>query len=176
MRDVVLVFLGFALLVVQSTVSTLVPTHLVAPNLLLPIAIYLGVSHDVWIVRGAFLSFLFGNLLDAFSGNPLSSLQTFALVATFIVSRFAGLRLFLRGPVFQVTLTFVVTLLAGGTILALRTIFEKPAPFPAGTPTSTALTLVAPAFTTALVSPLVFLAVRKIDALVSRRREERPST
>lgn len=167
-----LVMLGFVLLVVQSTVATIVPTHLIAPNLLLPIAIYLGVSHDVWIVRGALLSFLFGALLDAFSGNPVFSLQTFAMVATFVLSRFAGLRLFLRGPVFQVILTFVVTLLAGGTIVALRTIFERQPPFAAATASYTATSLIAPAITTAIVSPLVFMAVRRADATPSRRREQ----
>jgi rod shape-determining protein MreD len=169
---VALVLLGFVLLVVQSTVATIVPTHLIAPNLLLPIAIYLGVSHDVWIVRGALLSFLFGALLDAFSGNPVFSLQTFAMVATFVLSRFAGLRLFLRGPVFQVILTFVVTLLAGGTIVALRAIFERQPPFAAATASYTAMSLIAPAITTAIVSPLVFMAVRRVDATPSRRREQ----
>jgi len=99
--------------------------------------------------------------------------MTFVLVATFVVSRFAGLRLFLRGPLFQVILTFLVSVLAGGTILALRAIFEKPAPFPVGTASSTVLTLVGPALSTALVSPLVFVAVRRVDGLVGKRREER---
>lgn len=175
MRSVLLVTFGFVLLVVQATFATLVPAHGVAPNLLLPIAIYLGVSHDVWIVRGAALSFCLGVMLDAFSGNPWMSLQTFAVVATFLVSRFAGMRLFLRGPVFQVLLTFFVTLLTGGTILALRTIFEKPAPFAAGTAWGTAAALVGPALTTALVAPLVFVVVRRLDSVGARRREERPA-
>jgi rod shape-determining protein MreD len=171
-KDAVLVALAFLLLVVQATVATIVPTHVIAPNLLLPIAIYLGVSHDVWIVRGALLSFVFGAFLDAFSGNPVLSLQTFAMVAVFVLSRFAGLRLFLRGPIFQIILTFVVTLLAGGTILALRTIFEKPAPFPVDTSSHTVLTLVAPALTTAIVAPLIFLTVRRVDSAVARRRDQ----
>lgn len=172
MRHVALLLLGFVLLVVQSTVATVVPAHVFAPNLLLPIAIYLGVSHDVWIVRGALLAFSFGALLDAFSGNPVFSLQTFAMVATFVVSRFAGLRFFLRGAVFQVILTFIVTLLAGGTILALRTIFEKPPPFPAGTAGETIGSLLAPALSTAIVAPLVFMAVRRADAVSTRKREQ----
>lgn len=175
MRNVALIALGFALLVMGAAAATFVPYHAIAPNMLLPVVIFLGVTHEVHIVRGAALSFVFGYLFDAFTGSPMG-LMTFVLVATFIVARFAGLRLFLRGPVFQILLTFFVAVLAGGTILALRAIFERPAPFPAGTLEDHTLTLVIPAVTTALVSPLVFAAVRRIESLAVRKREERPAT
>jgi rod shape-determining protein MreD len=172
LRNLALIGLGFLLLVAQAALSTLVSAHTLAPNLLLPVVIYLGVSHDVHIVRGAAISFVLGYLLDSFCGSPMG-LMTFVLVATFVLSRAAGLRLFLRGPLFQVALTFVISVLAGGTILALRAIFEKPAPFPVGTPFDTVVTLLGPAATTALVSPLVFASVRRVEGLVARRREER---
>ncbi len=171
MRNLALIALGFALLVVQSVGATLVPAYLFAPNLLLPMVIYLGVSPDVHIVRGAAISFILGYLLDSFCGNAMG-LQTFVLVATFMVARGAGLRLFLRGPLFQIVLTFLVGVLSGGTILALRAIFEKPAPFPAGTALTAALSLVVPAIVTSLFAPLVFIAVWRIDGLVTRRRED----
>lgn len=171
MRNLALIGLGFVLLVAQAALATLVSAHTLAPNLLLPVVIYLGVSHDVHIVRGAALSFVLGYLLDSFCGSPMG-LMTFVLVATFVVSRFAGLRFFLRGAAFQVGLTFLVSLLAGGTILALRAIFEQPAPFPAGTPFGTLLSLLGPAITTALVAPLIFAAVRRVEGLAARRRDE----
>jgi rod shape-determining protein MreD len=171
MRNLALIVLGFVLLVLQAATATLVPAHAIAPNLLLPVVIYLGVSHDVHVVRGAAISFVLGYLLDSFCGSPMG-LQTFVLVATFVLSRFAGLRLFMRGPLFQVILTFVVGMVAGGTILALRAIFERPAPFPVGTAADAAVTVVGPALTTALVSPLVFIAVRRVDGIATRRRDE----
>ena len=171
MRNAALIAFGFGLLVVQTALATLFSVHPLAPNLLLPMVIYFGVQHEVYIVRGAVISFVLGYLLDSFCGSPMG-LQTFVLVATFMVARGAGLRLFMRGPAFQVLLTFFVGVLAGGTILALRAIFERPAPFPAGGAWDTVLTLVVPSLVTAVASPLVFLAVRKIDGLVVKRRED----
>ncbi len=175
MRNAALIALGFALLVLQAAAATVVSVHALAPNLLLPVVIFLGVSHDVHIVRGALISFVLGYLFDSFCGSPMG-LMTFVLVATFIVARFAGIRLFLRGPLFQVALTFVVGALAGGTVLALRAIFERPAPFPVQTVTDTVMTLVLPAATTAIVAPLIFATVRRVDSLASRRHDDRTAT
>ncbi|MFW6050983.1 MAG: hypothetical protein ACODAU_07405 [Myxococcota bacterium] len=170
-RSASLVGLGFALLVLQSTLAVLVSWHPLEPNLLLPIVIFLGVSPDVNLVRGAAISFALGYLLDLFSGS-LMSLQTFVMVSTFMLVRGAGLRLFLRGPVFQIVLTFVVGVLASGAVLALRAIFEVRPPFPAGAPAETLLSLAAPALVTAVTAPLVFLAAQRIDTVMVRRRED----
>jgi rod shape-determining protein MreD len=171
MRNVAFVLLGFALLVAQAALGVLVPLEDWAPNLVLPVVIYLGVAHDVHIVRGAALAFVLGYLLDSFCGSPMG-LQTFVMVATFLVARGAGLNLFMRGPAFQIAMTFVFAVLAGGSILALRAIFEPPAPFPLGSVTNTLVALSAGAAITALLSPVLFGAVRRVDGLVTRRRDE----
>jgi rod shape-determining protein MreD len=195
MRNAATLVLGFALLLVQAAVATILPLHPFTPNPLLPIVIYLGVHQDVSLLRGAFLSFFLGYLLDEFCGSPMG-LLTFVTVATFMLARGAGLRLFLRGPLFQVGLTFAIGLLSGGTILALRTIFEPPEAFSLAMPTegvmgtvigfltgtgesdapligsyvSTAISLVASALASALISPLVFAALWRIDAVTVRGR------
>lgn len=171
LRTVALVAFGFALLLLQSMVGRLVTLHPFAPNVLLPVVIYLGVAADVHLLRGAAAAFVLGYLLDLFTGNRMG-LETFVCVATFMIARGAGLRLFMRNPGFQAALLFVVALVAGGTTLALRAIFAKPPPFPAGTALDTAMALAAPALATALVSPLVFAGLQRIDAAVGRRREE----
>ncbi len=168
MQNAALLLLGFALLVVQTSATALVSVHPFSPNLLLPMVIYLGVSHDVGIVRGGMLAFVLGYLLDSFTGSPMG-LHTFVLVATYMLARGAGLSLVLRGPLFQFGLTFAVSVIAGGTILALRAIFERPAAFEAGTVGDTVLTLVAPALTTAALAPAVFFAVRSFEQLAARR-------
>lgn len=175
MRNLLLIMLGFALLVLQAALGTLVSIHPLAPNLVLPMVIYLGVSHEVHILRGASISFVVGYLLDSFCGSPIG-LHTFVLVATFMVARGAGIRLFLRGPLYQILLTFFVGLLQGGTILALRAIFERPAPFPDGDALSLTLSLVVPALITAIVSPPIFWAVQRIDRVATRRAEEGVAT
>lgn len=184
LRSAALIGLGFLLLVLQSTLAVLISWHPVEPNLLLPIVIFLGVSPDVQLLRGAVISFALGYLLDLFCGN-LMGLQTFIMVATFMLARGAGLRLFLRGPVFQVVLTFIVGVLSSGTVLALRAIFESA--FRAGMALDTAgpsllaygrtgvgalVSLVPPALVTAMAAPVVFLAARRVDSVATRRREE----
>lgn len=177
MQNTVLLLLGFVLLVLQASASALINIHPFSPNLLLPMVIYLGVSQEVGLVRGGMLAFVLGYFLDSFTGSPMG-LHTFVLVATYMLARGAGLSLFLRGPLFQIGLMFAVSVIAGGTILALRAIFERPAAFEAGTVGDTVYTLVAPALTTAALAPLVFIAVRRIDQLALRRvsRSSTPST
>ncbi len=171
MRNVAFVLLGFSLLTLQGAVGVMASLDEWAPNLVLPIVIYLGVTHDVHIVRGAALSFVLGYLLDSFCGSPMG-LSTFVMVATFMVARGAGLNFFMRGPFFQIAMTFGFGVLAGGSILALRAIFEPPAPFPIGTIANTVFPLTAGAAATALLSPPIFWVVRRLDTLVTRRREE----
>jgi len=170
LRSLALLALGFALLVLQSALTVVVPIYPFTPNLLLPVVIFLGVSHEVPVVRGALTSFVLGYLLDLFCGN-LMSLQTFLCVATFMLSRGAGLRLFMRNPGFQVLLAFFVALMAGAATLALRGVFGTSVPFPAGGGWSTALSLLAPATATGVAAPLVFALVRRIDQVAGPRRE-----
>lgn len=196
MRNAGFLAFGFVLLVFQAALAAHVTLHPFTPNLLLPIVIFLGVQPEVGILRGALISFVLGYLLDEFCGSPMG-LQTFVLVASFMVARGAGIRLFLRGSLFQIGLVFVASILAGGTILALRAIFSPPDPFPLEMPasglagdlvslfTGTAeddaprvgnvvgmtLTLVGSAGMTALFAPVIFSAMRRIDALRARRRD-----
>jgi len=175
MRSLSFVLLGFALLVLQAAVGVLVPLNELAPNLLLPIVIYLGVANDLHIVRGAILAFVLGYLLDSFCGSPMG-LSTFVMVASFLIARGAGLNLFMRGPVLQAIITFGFGVVAGGSILALRAIFEPPAPFPLSSVTDTVLALLAGAGVTGLLAPALFLVTRRLDGLVTRRREEVSTT
>lgn len=176
MSSIGIVLLGFGLLVLQTALATLLPMYSFAPNLLLPIAIFLGVSPDVHIVRGASISFVLGYIFDAFCGNPMG-LQTFVLVAGFMVARGAGLRLFPQGPAFQIFLTFLMAILSGATVLALRAIFEQQPIQGLGDDASeSGITLFQSALATAIVAPLVFMAVRRIEGGGVVKSEERASS
>jgi hypothetical protein len=99
-------------------------------------------------------------------------LHTFLMTASFMVARGAGLRLFPQGPIFQVLLTFLMSFGFGATVLALRAIFERPSlAIGEARLEETAIALLQPALSTALVSPLVFSGVRSLEALGYRRRE-----
>jgi rod shape-determining protein MreD len=167
---------AFLLLVLQAALATLIPMHSVAPNLVLPIAIFLGVAAEVPTVRGAVVCFVIGYLLDSFCGNPMG-LQTFVVTATFIVARGAGMRLFPQGLAFQILFTFLMAIAFGATVLALRAIFEQPQQRVWGEGmAATSQALLKPAATTALISPLVFAGTRRILQLGAQKREERTVT
>ena len=168
-----LITFGFTLLVLQSSVGMLVPMDSVTPNLVLPIVILLGVSPEVHIVRGAFVAFVLGYLLDSNCGSPMG-LHTFVMTASFLVARGAGLRLFPQGTAFQALLTFLMTIAFGATVLALRALFEPAgASIGQGDRQQAVISLIGPALTTSLASPFVFAVTRRIEAISALRREER---
>lgn len=171
---IALIGLGFVLLVLQTAVATLVDYHTFTPHLLLPITIFLGVNQDIPIIRGAAVAFILGYFLDAFCGSPMG-LQTFMLVATFMVARSAGIRLFLQGVLFQVILTFAIGLIAGGTLLALHAIFRTVSPFPAADYRYSARVLIQSSLVTALITPFVFKALQKIKGWLTQRTDEGPA-
>ena len=158
MRHVLLIVFGFGLLILQTAVATLVPMHSFAPNLLLPIALLLGVNAHVHTVRGAAMCFVLGYLFDSFCGNPMG-LQTFVMVASFLVARGTGLRWLARGVGFQVLLTFLVALATGAVTLALRALFERPA-FELDVALSAPL--LQSAFATAVCGPFVVAGAQRI--------------
>ncbi|MDH5673240.1 MAG: rod shape-determining protein MreD [Myxococcales bacterium] len=167
---------GFALLVLQTALATLVPMHSFAPNLMLPIAIFLGVSPQVPLVRGASICFVLGYFLDAFCGNPMG-LQTFVLVASVMVARGAGLRLFPQGRAFQLLLTFLMALLSGITVVALRAIFEEQQIPGLGEDLGErSMTLLRSSLATAVVSPLLFAGTRRAEGGSLPKAEERAAS
>jgi rod shape-determining protein MreD len=196
-KNVVHLAFGLALLVAQAAIAAFVPLHPFAPCLLLPIVIYLGVDPDVELLRGVALAFVLGYFGDEIGGVP-TGLTTFVLVATFLATRGAGIRLVLRGAPFQIGLTFAISIVASGTMLALRAIFQPPEAFPLvmppagpigalfrlflgegsriGNPVALASTMIASALATALAAPLVFAVVRRIEKISQRTRRSAGTT
>lgn len=186
-RNLYVLLLGLALLVVKSSLAVLVPTHPVSPVLLLPVILHLGVSPDVPLMRGAIMSFVLGWAMDEFCGAPMG-LSTFALVATYLATHGAVNQLFLRSTASQIFLTFGVAMLAGGTMLALRAIFGPGEAFPlvmpppdwlaplfsdssrAGGWLELAIELTGASIVTAALSPPIFWAMARIDATGTRAR------
>ena len=191
MKNVVHLAFGLALLVAQAAIATFLPLHPFAPCLLLPIVIYLGVDPDVEMLRGVAISFVLGYFGDEIAGVP-TGLTTFVLVATFLATRGAGIRLVLRGAPFQMGLAFGVSIVTSVTMLALRAIFQPPEAFPLvmapegllgaivrlfagegsriGSPVALASTVIASAAATGLAAPGVFAVVRRIERISQRTR------
>ena len=129
MRNTAFLAIGVALLVIQSNLFRLIgQLHIpgATPSLLLPLVVFMGV-HEYSMARGAALSFTLGYFLDVFAAAP-TGLFTFITVATFVVSRAAGVRLAAQTLLTKLALAFVFSLLQGILIVILTAIFERPRP------------------------------------------------
>lgn len=166
-RTGLVVALGFVLVVLQATLHRatgllLIGDHALTPMLFLPLVIFLGVSPEVHLLRGALIAFFIGYLVDLYTSHPMSA-HTFLTMATYLIARGARLRLFMRGPMFQVALTFVAAALFGAATLGLRAVFEAEAPFPVAYGTSRMLRILFTSLATAAVAPFVFAVAQRID-------------
>jgi rod shape-determining protein MreD len=161
MRNTAFLALGLALLVLQSNLFRLIGRLHVpgaTPSLLLPLVVFMGV-HEYSIARGAALAFTLGYLLDIFAAAPVG-LFTFITVATFIVSRAAGVRLAAQTLLTKVALALVFGLVQGVLIVILTAIFgNDPA-----RPRALALLVLPHAVSTAFCAPFIFSVAERIHA------------
>jgi rod shape-determining protein MreD len=161
MRNTAFLAIGAALLILQANLDRLIGRlHIpgAMPSLLLPLVVFMGV-HEYSMARGAALSFTLGYLLDVFIGAPLG-LFTFITVATFVVSRAAGVRLAAQTLLTKIALAFVFAFFQGILIVVLTAIFGvDPA-----RPRSLAVLVPPFAVSTALFAPLVFSLAERVHA------------
>jgi len=154
-----IVAIAFGMLLGQSAYARVLSPYPFSPYLALPLAFALGTARGVPLVRGAGTAFALGYLYDLFTGNPLG-IYTFVFVVGYLTSRLVGYLMSFRGVPFEMGLTFALTLVVGGLVELLRSFS------PGGTTWSAsalAFSLFGSAFATALVSPLLFALVRKVD-------------
>jgi rod shape-determining protein MreD len=159
MRNSAFLAVGAALLIIQSNLFRLIGKLDIpgsTPSLLLPLVVFMGV-HEYSIARGAALSFLLGYLLDLFAGAPVG-LFTFITVATFVVSRAAGVRLAAQTLLTKIALAFVFGLVEGVLIVILTAIFGGDA----ARPRALALLVAPHAVSTAIFAPLVFRLAERV--------------
>ena len=159
MRNTAFLAIGIALLVIQSNLFRLIG-HLhipgATPSLLLPLVVVMGV-HEYSMARGAALAFTLGYLLDVFVAAP-NGLFTFITVATFIVSRAAGVRLAAQTLLTKLALAFVFSLLQGILVVILTAIFGGDA----ARPRALALLVPTHAIATAIFAPLIFSLAERV--------------
>jgi cell shape-determining protein MreD len=161
MRNTAFLALGVALLILQGNLFRFIDRLHVPgaiPSLLLPLIVFMGV-HEYSMARGAALSFTLGYLLDVFAAAPLG-LFTFITVATFVVSRAAGVRLAAQTLITKVALALVFGLVEGILVVVLTAIFgNDPA-------RARALAMLIPthAVSTAIFAPFVFSLAERVHA------------
>ena len=157
--SILIVLIAFALLVTQSAFTRALSPYPFSPYLGLPLVFALGTAPGVRLVRGAATAFALGYLYDLFTGNPLG-IHTFAFVVGYLASWLVGYLMSFRGVLFEMGLSFGLTILIGGLIEIVRSFV--PGGMAWGGEALT-IALFASAFATALVSPLLFALVRRVD-------------
>ena len=164
MQSFTIVVFGFFLLIVQSTLTHLLPWDMFVPNLPLMIMLYMGL-YNYNAGKGAIISFCIGYMMDVFAGSPMG-LFTFIAVAVFLFSRLAALQLFLQGWFFEIILAFLLTCIASGLILLLRALFDKDF----GSLLLHVKVVVSRAVATAMIAPFIFRLMKWIEKITTRRR------
>ncbi len=157
--SIIIVLVAFAILLLQSVFSRLLAPYPFSPYVGLPFVFALATAPGIRLLRGALTAFAIGYLYDLFTGNPLG-LHTFVFVVGYFTAWLLGYLLSFRGIVFEMVLSFVLTVLLGGLLELIRGFT------PGGIARSgatLALALFASAFATALLAPILFALVRWVD-------------
>ena len=157
--SIIIVLVAFAILLLQSVFSRLLAPYPFAPYFGLPLVFALGTAPGVRSLRGAATAFAIGYLYDVFTGNPLG-LHTFVFVVGYFSAWLLGYLLSFRGIVFEMVLSFALTLLLGGLLELIRGFT------PGGIARSgvtVAMALFGSAVSTAIVAPILFALVRWVD-------------
>jgi rod shape-determining protein MreD len=157
--SIIIVLVAFAILLLQSVFARLLAPYPFSPYLGLPFVFALGTAPGIRLLRGAVTAFAIGYLYDLFTGNPLG-LHTFVFVVGYFTAWLLGYLLSFRGIVFEMVLSFSLTLLLGGLLELIRGFTPGGIARSGGTLT---LALFASAFATALLAPILFALVRWVD-------------
>ncbi|NNE19511.1 MAG: rod shape-determining protein MreD [Myxococcales bacterium] len=157
--SIIIVAVVFAILLLQSVFSGLLAPHPFSPYFGLPFVFALGTAPGIPVLRGAATAFAIGYFYDFFSGNPLG-LHTFVFVVGYFSASLIGYLLSFRGIVFEMVLTFVLTLLLGGLLELIRGFTPGGIARSGG---SLTIALFASSFATALLAPILFALVRGVD-------------
>lgn len=160
MRNAAVIAIGVALLLVQGNLFRFIgplQVHGIAPNLVLPLIIYLGV-HEASMARGALLTFFLGYATDLFASAPIG-LFTFTSMSVWWLARVTAVRLSAQTLLTQMFLALVFAFFESAIILMLLAIF--------GTdpqrPVEISSIAVGHAVATSLCSPPVFRIAQRLQ-------------
>ena len=103
-------------MVLQTNVFPSIPALPVAPNLMLVLAVYLGVFHRN--MGGALGAFLLGYFLDAFSGVRLG-INAFAFTLVFASVQLVARSIWVQGSLPVIVVVFVAGCVRGVVMLAI---------------------------------------------------------
>lgn len=154
-------------LAIQTTASRWLPLSALVPDLVLVLAVDLGLRHRRGLAP--IMAFAMGYAMDAFSGSQLG-VNTFAVTLTYLVAYEVGVRSSAGGPEAGAVLAFVAVLIQSLGGFLISTQFRAPAQLGALLPAALLQAIV-----TAVIAPPVFgltAGLKRILGL-SRQRSAR---
>jgi rod shape-determining protein MreD len=159
MRNAAVIAIGIALLLIQGNLFRVLGPlqgYGIAPNLVLPLVVFLGV-HEFSMARGALLAFALGYATDLFGSAPVG-LFSFSYVAIWWLSRVTAVRLSATTLPTQLFLAVLFSLIEGVIVLTLLAIFGVDPQ----RPVEIATIVVPRALATGLTAPLVFRLAHRL--------------
>jgi rod shape-determining protein MreD len=155
-RAIVMVLAGYVALIVTSSLQALSPWRVPTPEVALLIVLYLGLGGRGTAPMHVGVALLLGYLADLFAGSP-KGLQCLTLGVAMVLARAASSRLDVATPWHTMVIALFATAAHGLLLIAISSSLY------AGEP-SVALRLVpTTAIATALVAPLAFAMLRRLD-------------
>jgi rod shape-determining protein MreD len=123
------VALGFALLVIRSTVLPMVGLAAIGPDLLFPLVVFYGASGRFG--SGVAAALVLGYLADVMCGGN-HGVHLYLYGMGFVTAALAAGRLDLEGTLVPCALVFTTSLVSGFTLILLFGVWDQPLPRPAG--------------------------------------------
>ncbi len=154
--SIFIILLGFFLAVIQTSLFSFFPLNLLKVDFLLILTIYVGFYRTPF--KGISLSFLLGNMLDVFSGNP-AGLYAFLRVLSCSLSKALSSKIFLEGVLLQIGVVFALSIVDSLAMVMIMLAFQL------GSPKSSMVFqgIFRQAFILALVSPLLLRLLRRLE-------------
>jgi rod shape-determining protein MreD len=161
-RAVVFIAIGYLALILTASMQVLSPWHLPTPEVMLLVVLYLGLSGRGSVVAHVGLALVLGYLADLFAGSP-NGLHALSLSVCMLLARAASARLLVTTQWHTVGVAALAALLHSLLLLLLSSTMY-------GNQVVNALGIVpATVCATALLAPLGFAALRKLDRRLAYR-------
>jgi rod shape-determining protein MreD len=168
MRVLLHIVSAFLLIVLTGGVWRVLPFDVVAPDLGLVVAVYLGASLRGQAWEHTMAAMTIGYLADVVVGAP-RGLGALVLGCACLLTRLGTARFLVRGSLFTGVFVFAAGIVSGSLTLLLRAAFGA-----TGAPLSLeVMSVVGSAFLTAVLAPGVFRICRAIDGRFARTERER---
>jgi len=164
MRLFLLFFVAsIVVLLLQTTLLHLLPTHPVVPDLTLVLCVYLGLYHPS--VGAALGAFLLGYSVDVVSSRIIG-INAFAMSLVFLAVYLSSRAIWLQNPLVTSLVVLFASLIKGAALVLVSAFFVSIEGFWIGA----GWYIIREALLAALLAPLVFALLRRGESYVDRFR------